>query len=128
MISGDILILSANNVRDVVSRVDPIEFIHLMGRVFRAFSDKAPISAPHRTSIESTSCTSLFMPARIDGFGGTAIKIVSVPRQSVDGLPATTLIMDEESGGVKAVINARDLTALRTAAGVMRHIFCLVVG
>lgn len=57
----------------------------------------------------------LFMPGRVNH--QTAIKIVSVPKQGGDGLPATTLVMDEKNGNVLAVINARRLTALRNAAG-----------
>lgn len=47
----------------------------------------------------------------------TSIKVVSVPRHSEEktGLPATTLVFDESNGEAKAVINARSLTAVRTA-------------
>jgi len=59
------------------------------------------------------------MPSRIDSVG-TAMKAVSVPT-SADaarlGLPASTIVMDEATGRVKAVINSRSLTAIRTAAG-----------
>lgn len=55
------------------------------------------------------------MPGRINH--RTAIKIVSVPTAGGDGLPGTTLVMDEETGHVRAVVNARKLTALRNAAG-----------
>jgi ornithine cyclodeaminase/alanine dehydrogenase-like protein (mu-crystallin family) len=60
----------------------------------------------------------LFMPARNADAGGTACKIVSVPTAGgEDGLPGSTIIMDEESGKVRAVVNARKLTALRNACG-----------
>ena len=47
-------------------------------------------------------------------------KVVSVPSVSGDdrGLPATTLVLDENTGATKAVVNARTLTSLRTAAGM----------
>lgn len=47
----------------------------------------------------------------------TSIKVVSVPRRADDqtGLPATTLIFDEKTGQSRAVLNARSLTAVRTA-------------
>ncbi|KAF8625486.1 hypothetical protein AX15_005351 [Amanita polypyramis BW_CC] len=65
---------------------------------------------------------------------GTTIKVVSVPLSTdaalstgpnaksnmgprVRGLPATVLVLDEETGSIRAVVNARSLTALRTAAG-----------
>jgi len=59
------------------------------------------------------------MPSRIESIatGTTTIKVVSVPKSAGDGgLPGTTLVMDERTGGVDAVVNARSLTALRTAA------------
>ncbi|KAH8979436.1 hypothetical protein EDB92DRAFT_1955162 [Lactarius akahatsu] len=57
------------------------------------------------------------MPARIADIG-TTIKVVSVPLLSGDtrGIPASTLVLDEKSGATKALVNARALTALRTAA------------
>lgn len=50
-------------------------------------------------------------------FKTTSIKVVSVPRQANDtaGLPAATLIIDEDTGITRAIINARSLTAVRTA-------------
>lgn len=57
----------------------------------------------------------LFMPARVNAT--TTIKIVSVPKAGAEGLPATTLVMDEKTGRVVGVVNARKLTAVRNAAG-----------
>jgi ornithine cyclodeaminase len=98
---------------------------------------------PPRINIPMTNHTALFMPARLGPPGApavestssasevvtnsanlnstpgdTAIKVVSVPKQSgIHGLPATTLVLDEVTGRVKAIVNARKLTALRNAAG-----------
>jgi len=73
---------------------------------------------PPRLSVHSSAYTTLFMPSRIDTVPVTSIKVVAVPRaSSVGGLPATTLVMDETTGSLDAVVNARSLTALRTAAG-----------
>ena len=60
----------------------------------------------------------LFMPARISDLG-TTIKVVSVPLLSGDtrGIPGSTLVLDEKTGATKALLSARSLTALRTAAG-----------
>ena len=92
---------------------------------------------PHRTSIPSKNHSVLFMPARmvappqsdcqnvLSPSGTTTIKVVSVPYYSSStdldprGLPASTLVLDEDTGNVKAIVNARNLTALRTAAGVL---------
>ena len=54
---------------------------------------------------------------------GTAMKVVSVPSASAPdeikqkGLPASTIVLDEITGEVKALVNASKLTALRNAAG-----------
>ncbi|KAH9051636.1 NAD-P-binding protein [Lactarius deliciosus] len=58
------------------------------------------------------------MPARIPDIG-TTINAVSVPLLLGDtrGIPASTLVLDEATGVTKALVNARALTALRTAAG-----------
>lgn len=49
--------------------------------------------------------------------GATAVKVVAVPKPHcpVPGLPATTLLMDESTGSVRAVVNAAQLTGIRTA-------------
>ena len=59
------------------------------------------------------------MPARIPDIG-TTIKVVSVPLLPGDtrGIPASTLVIDEKTGATKALVNARSLTAIRTAAGM----------
>lgn len=50
----------------------------------------------------------------------SAIKVVSVSRTGgVDGIPGTTLVLDEHTGAARAVVNSRDLTALRNAGGKM---------
>ncbi|KXN83257.1 Ketimine reductase mu-crystallin [Leucoagaricus sp. SymC.cos] len=126
-----LLILSAADVRQVVSSFDTNFLQDLMARVFTSISraevnstsGEASIQAPHRTAINMASHTTLFMPARIpdprSSLEGTSIKVVSVPRRQGDvrGLPATTLVMNEDTGAVDAVVNARELTALRNAAG-----------
>jgi len=104
------------------------------------------VSMPPRIVIPTLNHTALFMPAHIGiqpnkisteassdlgisnqspdrqlptfSLGGTAVKVVCVPVKSDPrGLPGTTLVLDEVTGGVKAVVNARSLTALRNAAG-----------
>ncbi|CAK5274492.1 unnamed protein product [Mycena citricolor] len=108
----------------------------LMARVFCSLSqDSDPASpasyAPHRSSISTPNHTILFMPARIErpvGLLGTSIKVVSVPSSPADkrGLPASTLVMDEGTGAVKAIVNAAGLTALRNAAGSL--LSCTLMG
>ncbi|KAF5349982.1 hypothetical protein D9756_009088 [Leucocoprinus leucothites] len=127
-----LLVLSAADVREVISSFGTTFLQALMGRVFIAISQAGEksisrispdIQTPHRTTIDMTSHTTLFMPARISSsqssVEGTSIKVVSVPRNQGDvrGLPATTLVMNEDTGAVEAVVNARELTSLRNAAG-----------
>lgn len=116
-------ILSAQDVDTVLQHIQPQELVKLMAKVFWNLSSSSnegniSLSSPHRTTIESPSHVSLFMPSRIAVAGGTAVKIVSLPKgDSGGGLPATTLVLDEVTGEVSAVINARQLTAVRNAAG-----------
>ncbi|TCD67719.1 hypothetical protein EIP91_012017 [Steccherinum ochraceum] len=120
----------APNVDQVISTFTPDELVHLMASVFANLSQSklksAPanpdIAMPHRTVVPTSAHNVLFMPSRMAPFG-TAMKVVSVPTASAPqevrdkGLPATTLVMDEQSGQVKAIVNAAKLTALRNAAG-----------
>ena len=127
-----LLVLSAADVRQVVSSFSPTFLQDLMGHIFLAIShlggvstsdDNSDIQTPHRTTIDMTSHTTLFMPARISSsqlsLESTSIKVVSMPRKQDDtcGLPATTLVLNEDTGVVEAVVNSRELTALRNAAG-----------
>ncbi|KAJ3569562.1 hypothetical protein NP233_g4976 [Leucocoprinus birnbaumii] len=130
-----LLVLSAANVREVVSSFDTDFLQDLMGRVFVAISqpeekegkssiEEGPdIQTPHRTTINMPYHTTLLMPARIScsqpPLEGTSVKVVSVPRKHDDvrGLPATTFVLNDDTGAVEAVVNARELTALRNAAG-----------
>ena len=116
-------ILSASDVDNIIDSFTLSELQIMMARVFALISTSSSnIDTPARTSIRTTNHTALFMPARIapsSSAGGTSIKIVCVPQvPDMQGLPATTLVLDESSGAVKAVVNARKLTALRNAAGM----------
>ncbi|KAJ2920534.1 hypothetical protein H1R20_g16560, partial [Candolleomyces eurysporus] len=95
----------------------------------RSNTPRPATQTPHRTTISTENHHILFMPARMDAgpaeysdssvrASGTSVKIVSVPKaSSTGGLPATTLVIDEHNGSVKAMVNARKLTALRNATG-----------
>jgi ornithine cyclodeaminase/alanine dehydrogenase-like protein (mu-crystallin family) len=112
------LVLSSADVDALIAEISPDQLSQLMADVFRRVSENSGVDMPHRLSIRTESHNTLFMPSRVDTYG-TTVKVVSVPTSGgSNGLPATTLVMDEASGGVKAVVNARNLTAIRTAAGV----------
>ncbi|KZT04032.1 NAD-P-binding protein [Laetiporus sulphureus 93-53] len=119
-----LVILTASDVANVTSTFSPTELTELMARVFFHLSKppSAKICQPHRANVSMLNHTALFMPSRLYPMG-TAVKIVSVPSASAPqavkegGLPATSLVLDEQSGGAKVIVNARSLTALRNAAG-----------
>lgn len=115
------LVLSSADVKVLVAKVSPDELCQLMAAVFRRVSENSGVDIPHRLSVQTESHNILFMPSRVDTYG-TAVKVVSVPTSGgLNGIPGTTLVIDEASGGVKAVVNARHLTAIRTAAGVPNY-------
>ncbi|EGN97636.1 hypothetical protein SERLA73DRAFT_110946 [Serpula lacrymans var. lacrymans S7.3] len=89
-----------------------------MTSVFARLSSRSSFQAPHRSALSLPNHTALFMPSTALGIG-TAIKAVSVPSSPTDirGLPASTLVIDDDTGAVKAIVNARSLTATRNAAG-----------
>ncbi|KAL7009066.1 hypothetical protein EMMF5_001263 [Cystobasidiomycetes sp. EMM_F5] len=74
---------------------------------------------PERKSavFQSVPCSRI-ADAPVHSVSNTSIKVVSVPRSSQDtsGLPAATMVINEHTGRTKALINARSLTAVRTAA------------
>ncbi|RPD53088.1 NAD(P)-binding protein [Lentinus tigrinus ALCF2SS1-7] len=118
-----LLVLSARDTFEVTTRFGPDELVDLMAGVFSQLSSSDPgIVQPHRTTISTQNHTALFMPSRIAS-SGTTMKVVSVPTAGAPedvkarGLPASTIVMDEHSGHVRAIVNARLLTALRNAAG-----------
>lgn len=110
------LVLSASDVDAAAAGLSVDGLIDLMAVVFRALSlTPEGVQCPPRLSLDMTRHTALVMPGRVDGTG-TALKVVSVPKHG-SGLPASTLVLDESTGAVKALLNAGNLTALRTAAG-----------
>lgn len=110
------LVLTEHDVSEITATFTPDFLTELMARAFGELSSKSCVN-PVRSTIASELQTTLFMPARLL-LDGTAIKVVSVPSVPMPrGLPATTLVIDDSTGAVKAVVNARNLTALRNAAG-----------
>ena len=131
MPSSTLLILTGKNVTELLQSRSTIDSaLESQSRAFKAYSQTnlksngspriPPIQAPLRTTLTSEDVTTLVMPARADaarGLGGIGIKVVSVPNEGDAGLPATTTIFDEKTGNLRAVVNARALTALRNACG-----------
>ncbi|KAI6149859.1 NAD-binding protein [Pisolithus tinctorius] len=113
-----LLVLFAQDMNTIAAALPSAELEALMASVFRRLSSGSHYASPQRTSITMSHHTALFMPSRVEDIG-TVIKVVSV-LTSADGkrgLPASTILLHEESGRVEAIVNASALTALRTAAG-----------
>lgn len=95
------------------------------------------IQIPPRITVTSDDVTALCMPSRVkvlernDDEQGTGIgvKLVCVPHSADTGLPATTTLFDARTGRLRAVVNSRNLTALRNACGksliqtILKHLY-----
>ncbi|KAI5117243.1 hypothetical protein M0805_001561 [Coniferiporia weirii] len=114
-----LFVLTENDVSAISTTFAPNMLMSLMAFVFVKLHSRKQVALPQRTTINTDTYSALFMPARVGGYG-TVVKVVSIQKQmgSIrEGISATTLVLDEQTGAVRAVVNARSLTALRTAAG-----------
>ncbi|KAI3598100.1 ornithine cyclodeaminase mu-crystallin family protein [Moniliophthora roreri] len=115
-------VLTAADVDAITSALSPEYLQGLMADVFALTSSPSStppqLYTPHRITIPTENHKVLFMPARIADTG-TSIKVVSVPTSAGDtgGIPGSTIVLDKQTGAVKAIVNSRSLTALRNAAG-----------
>ena len=121
---SSIRILGSEAVNAILDFLSVNDHVELMRRVFAALAlkDSQVVDCPPRTPLRTPHHMALFMPSRIATAGGTGIKIVS-SSQSVPevGLPATTMVLNELTGAVEAIVNARQLTAVRNAAGMTSY-------
>ncbi|SGY23661.1 BQ5605_C019g08965 [Microbotryum silenes-dioicae] len=119
-----VLVLSAQHVADLVESLTASALANLIGRTMHAITKAAetpvegvpPVQNPLRIATQ-------YMPSRLttsQNISMTAVKIVSVPDSQSPhaqvGLPGTTLLLDESTGQVKAMVNSSTLTGLRTAS------------
>lgn len=125
---SDVLVLAAADVSRVVESFAPVEIvrcgscgllsrqIHAIGAALHAAAvgPAEDIDAPLRISTQNEHHTYLYMPAR--WAETTSIKCVAVPKRGA-GLPASTLVFDHPTGQLAALVNAAELTAIRTAYG-----------
>jgi len=113
-----LLVITAADVSKIVSSIHHSRLETLMAFVFHTLSSGSGFDVPLRESITTAQHNVLFMPARVQGLG-TSVKVVSVPRDPADqgGLPASGLVLDADTGTIRAVVNAGQLPALRTASG-----------
>lgn len=110
----NMLILSQHDIDAIVSTIPLHSLLINQQQAFANYSTNTA-QCPQRTVIPTLHHNVLFMPSR-GSESGTALKVVSVPTSKQGGLPATTMLLDEESGRVECLLNAKDLTAVRTAA------------
>lgn len=128
---SNLLVLSESDVNELLGKGNceaAIEVVDLMAEAFAAFTDghlnpeeKAKLAqSPVRIGVSTDSHRVLFMPSRMNNT--TSIKIVSVPtKDGLSGLPASVLVINEETASVEAIMNGADLTAVRTAAGTHHY-------
>ncbi len=110
--------LSSNDIKQVFSMRDAID---ANKDAFIRQSRKECISPLRiKFNVELGQGESLFMPAHIKGLNATGIKIVSVfPENAKKGkpvVPATMVLLDDETGEVVAIIDGTELTRMRTGA------------
>lgn len=121
-----IRVLSQDDIHKLLALGDAAaahEMVDLMAETFASYTaahgdpeKQKGAQAPQRIGVTTDNHKVLFMPSRLNKT--TSVKVVSVPLgDSKAGLPGTTLVLDEATGGVEAVMNAAALTAVRTAAG-----------
>ncbi|KAF9964069.1 hypothetical protein BGZ70_006983 [Mortierella alpina] len=109
-------VLSLDQVATILSGLDSEELLTSQAKAFQAYSANET-QTPHRSTLQTPAHATLIMPSRIDS-QTSVIKVVSVPKtDSKNGLPGVTLVMDNSTGEPRGLVNARLLTALRTAAG-----------
>ncbi|KAF9903203.1 hypothetical protein EC991_004069 [Linnemannia zychae] len=109
-------VLSLDHVAAVLKDIDVEAILTSQAKAFHAYSANET-QTPQRSTLETPYHKTLIMPSRIDTLTST-VKIVSVPKtDSKDGLPGVSLVLDNKTGEPRGLVNARLLTAVRTAAG-----------
>ncbi len=109
-------VVSGAEVARLVSMRDAID---AMASAFAQLS-AGDVEMPARTTLSSGAGASLFMPARTKRGGRRGAKVVSLfPTNRERGLPTVSgvvLMVDDETGSPTALVEAAELTAIRTAA------------
>jgi ornithine cyclodeaminase/alanine dehydrogenase-like protein (mu-crystallin family) len=120
---SSLTVLNASDVDKVISQLDLELALESQRKVFTAFSandGSDDIQVPHRSTLTTSTQSTLVMPSRAEDLLGC--KFVGVPKEGSDGLSGSTVVLDAESGKVKGLVNARKLTALRNACGWSSHL------
>ena len=114
--SMKIRIISAEDVQQLLPMG---EAIHVMRAAFAQLSAGRAV-LPQRLCMDTKRGTSLMMPAYLEHTGDCCIKVVSVYDDNPSlGLPAVTgvvAVLDAETGLPRALLDAHQLTLIRTGA------------
>lgn len=110
------LLINRDEIKSVFSMKDAIETDK---ECYKMFSE-GRFDVPLRAVISGSHGNFLFMPAYCEGLGAAGLKIVNIMPGNPDrGLPASigqVLLIDGETGEVRAMMDGTYVTALRTAA------------
>lgn len=110
------LLLNKEDIKKIFSMKDAIEADK---ECYKLFSE-GKFDVPLRAVISGSHGNFLFMPAYCEEMSAAGLKIVNImPGNTAKGLPASigqVLLIDGETGVVKALMDGTYVTALRTAA------------
>ncbi|MFO8060736.1 MAG: ornithine cyclodeaminase family protein, partial [Bacillota bacterium] len=110
------LIMSASDLRGALPMSEAIEAAEYAYSVY----SRGESATPLRTPVHTERGTTLVMPAHIAADGTTGIKVVSVyednPQRQMPAVLGAMLLVDGEDGRPLALMDAGELTALRTGA------------
>ena len=105
--------------QDVLAALPMPKAIEAMKQAFGKLS-AGEATMPLRTRLATEKGVSLFMPAYLHQSQNFGMKIVSVyednPKLNLPIVTATVLVLDPETGLVKALMDGNSLTAIRTGA------------
>lgn len=109
-------VISADTVRQILDMKNAVD---IMEHAFLAYS-KNQISMPQRINIDMSLGTTITMPAYINYYDTSAIKIVSVfdknKELGLSTVNAIVNVLDSKSGLPIAMIEGNEITAIRTGA------------
>eukprot|EP01080_Neovahlkampfia_damariscottae_P001520 gene1520-12646_t len=105
---------------DVLNSISMKEAIEVMEEGFCQFHEKKVLQ-PLRTILNTSNGPTLFMPSSVEKTSSLGLKVVSVrgenPKKNLPSVPGAIIIVNEETGVIDGVVDASELTAIRTAAG-----------
>ncbi|MBU5668731.1 ornithine cyclodeaminase family protein [Peptoniphilus sp. MSJ-1] len=115
----EILVLKDKDLREAVTIKDVIEADKEALKEYSAGNSDIPLRTVIDVDKENSS-TAIFMPGYIKDKNALGLKIIDIYPQNIEkGLPSspsTMILIDDENGFVKAILDGTMLTRLRTGA------------